>query len=65
MSRLSHSAAAAAGLLMAALALHCPSYAEEKPMERTVTVSAAGTVSAEPDQATISTGVRSEAKTAC
>lgn len=41
-----------------------PAAAEEKPMERTVTVSASGDVSAEPDEATIATGVSSEAKTA-
>jgi uncharacterized protein len=44
--------------------LAAPLSAEEKPMERTVTVSATGAVSAEPDKATISTGVSSEAKTA-
>lgn len=41
-----------------------PLAAEEKPMERTVTVSATGNISAEPDEATIATGVSSEAKTA-
>ncbi len=41
-----------------------PLAAEKKPMERTVTVSASGTVSATPDEATIATGVTSEAKTA-
>ncbi len=45
-------------------AFTAPLSAQEKPMERTVTVSASGTVSAEPDEATISTGVSSEAKTA-
>jgi uncharacterized protein len=45
-------------------AFSAPLSAEEKPMERTVTVSATGAVSAEPDKATISTGVSSEAKTA-
>ena len=45
-------------------ALAAPLSAEEKSMERTVTVSASGTVSAEPDEAKISTGVSSEAKTA-
>jgi uncharacterized protein len=45
-------------------ALAAPLSAEEKPMERTVTVSATGAVSAEPDKATISSGVSSEAKTA-
>ncbi len=45
-------------------AAHSQLAAEEKNMERTVTVSAAGNVSAEPDEATIATGVTSEAKTA-
>lgn len=53
---------AAAVLMLAAIV--SPAFAEEKPMDRTVTVSATGTVSAEPDEATISTGVTSEAKTA-
>ena len=48
-------------LLLPAIA---PAYAEEKMMERTVTVSASGQVSAEPDQARINTGVVSEAATA-
>jgi uncharacterized protein YggE len=52
--------AAAALALMAAGPLH----AEEKAMDRTVTVSATGTVSAIPDEASISTGVTSEATTA-
>ncbi len=47
-----------------ATALAAPLAAEEKPMERTVTVSASGNVAAEPDEATIATGVTSEAKTA-
>lgn len=41
-----------------------PVVAEDKAMERTVTVSATGTVSATPDEATIQTGVSNEAKTA-
>ncbi len=53
---------AAAALTLAALS--APLIAEEKPMDRTVTVSATGTVSAEPDEAAIATGVTSEAKTA-
>jgi uncharacterized protein YggE len=53
---------AATALLSAALA--SPLSAEEKSMDRTVTVSASGTVSAVPDQASVSTGVTSEAKTA-
>jgi uncharacterized protein len=48
--------------LLAAFA--APLYAEEKPMERTITVSASGNVSVEPDEAMIATGVSSEAKTA-
>jgi uncharacterized protein len=61
MPRLFQTLAAAALMLGAFTA---PLIAEEKPMDRTVTVSATGTVSAEPDEATISTGVTSEAKTA-
>lgn len=38
--------------------------AEERPMDRLITVSAAGYVTAEPDQARLSTGVTSEAETA-
>jgi uncharacterized protein YggE len=41
-----------------------PAEAQEKRLERTVTVSAAGQVSAEPDLAHISTGVIAEATTA-
>ena len=37
---------------------------DNKPMDRIVTVSATGVVSATPDEATIQTGVSSEAKTA-
>lgn len=44
--------------------LHAQDKTQEKSMERTVTVSATGTVSATPDEATIQTGVSSEAKTA-
>ncbi len=61
MSRLLKTAATAA-LFLGALA--APLAAEEKPMERTVTVSATGTISATPDEASIATGVTSEAKTA-
>ena len=61
MSRLLKAAATAA-LLLGWLA--APLAAEEKPMERTVTVSATGTISATPDEASIATGVTSEAKTA-
>lgn len=57
---------AAAALLLGAYTN--PSLAEEKSMERTmertVTVSATGTVSATPDEASIATGVSNEAKTA-
>lgn len=45
-------------------AFAAPLHAEDKQMDRTVTVSASGSVSAEPDEASISTGVSSEAKTA-
>jgi hypothetical protein len=38
--------------------------AEEKTMERTITVSATGTAEAEPDQARITSGVTTEAQTA-
>ena len=38
--------------------------AEERPMDRLITVSATGYATAEPDQARISTGVTSEAETA-
>lgn len=38
--------------------------AEEKPMERTITVSATGTAEAEPDRARITSGVSTEAPTA-
>lgn len=57
---------ATALLIFAALAapLAAPLAAEDKPMERTVTVSASGNIAAEPDEATIATGVTSEAKTA-
>lgn len=48
--------------LMSVLA--APVLAEEKGMDRTVTVSATGSISAAPDEATIATGVTSEAKTA-
>ena len=54
--------ALAAAVLLGALAT--PVFAEDKPMDRTVTVSATGTVSAEPDEAAIATGVTTEAKTA-
>lgn len=40
------------------------SHAEEKTMERTITVSATGTADAEPDQARITSGVVTEAPTA-
>ncbi|MEQ1672180.1 MAG: SIMPL domain-containing protein [Hyphomicrobium sp.] len=53
---------AAAALIMGAA--FSPLQAEEKLMERTVTVSASGSVSAVPDEATIQTGVSNEAKTA-
>ena len=46
------------------LALSPAAATEEKTMERTITVSASGSVTAEPDQARINTGVVSEAATA-
>ena len=61
MSRLSHTLATVALLLSAAAP---PLSAEEKMTERTITISASGSVSAVPDEATISSGVTSEAKTA-
>jgi uncharacterized protein YggE len=39
-------------------------HADEKPMERTITVSATGTVEAEPDQARVTSGVTTEATSA-
>lgn len=51
-----------AAVLAACLAV--PAGAEEKNMDRTVTISATGNVTAAPDSATIQTGVSSEAKTA-
>jgi uncharacterized protein YggE len=52
----------AAALLLAAA--FQPASAEDKTMERTITVSASGTAVATPDEASIQTGVSSEAKTA-
>ncbi len=53
--------ALASGFLVTqATALH----AEDKAMERTITVSATGTAEAEPDRARITSGVTTEAKTA-
>ncbi|MBN8910840.1 MAG: SIMPL domain-containing protein [Rhizobiales bacterium] len=52
---------AAASLL---IALASPLRAEEKPMDRLITVSATGYAYAEPDRATISAGVAAEADTA-
>jgi uncharacterized protein YggE len=56
----------AAALLLAALvfASTTPLRAEEKPMDRLITVSATGYAYAEPDQARLSTGVAAEADTA-
>ncbi|HKZ97380.1 MAG TPA: SIMPL domain-containing protein [Hyphomicrobiaceae bacterium] len=62
-----HASLAAKTLIAAAaltLAAGAAASAEEKPMQRTVTVSAAGQVSAEPDLARISTGIVTEAKAA-
>jgi uncharacterized protein YggE len=53
--------AAAATMLFAAAT---PLRAEDKPMDRLITVSAAGFVEAEPDQARLATGVTAEADTA-
>jgi hypothetical protein len=58
-----HALAAAAALLLLAGAAPMTE-AQEKRLERTISVSATGTVAAEPDQAHISTGVVSEAETA-
>lgn len=56
------------GLLMTALAFAAAApigaYAQEKKMERSVTVAGAASIGAEPDMAAISTGVISEAETA-
>lgn len=54
----------AAVMFLALAAIICPAAAQDKPMDRTITVSATGTVSATPDRASIATGVTSEAKTA-
>lgn len=53
-------------LALTFIVLSAPSgaFAEDKRMERTVTVAASGTVTAVPDMARISTGVMSEAATA-
>jgi len=62
-----HASLAAKTLIAAAaltLAAGAAASAEEKPMQRTVTVSAAGQVSAEPDLARISTGIVTEGKAA-
>lgn len=55
-------AAAAVSLIM--LFALSPAFAEDKPAMRSVTVSASGHVSAEPDMANVSSGVISEAPTA-
>jgi uncharacterized protein YggE len=55
------------GVVAAALIAMLPlsaSYAGDKDMERTITVSATGTAEAEPDQARITSGVATEAPTA-
>lgn len=55
------------GAIAAALIAMLPlsaSYAEDKNMERTITVSATGTAEAEPDRARITSGVATEAVTA-
>lgn len=52
---------AAASLLFT---LTTPLHAEDKPMDRVITVSATGYATAEPDQARLATGVTAEATTA-
>lgn len=63
MSRLSHAKAAVFALIALAPALSA-AIAEEKSMQRTITVSATGNVAAAPDQARVNSGVVSEAATA-
>jgi uncharacterized protein YggE len=61
----SHFAAASIATMAAALAFCVsPSHAEEKVMQRTITVSATGIAEAEPDQARITSGVSTEAPSA-
>jgi uncharacterized protein YggE len=61
----SHFAAASIATMTAAFAFCVPpSHAEEKAMERTITVSATGTAEAEPDRARITSGVSTEAPSA-
>jgi uncharacterized protein YggE len=55
-------AALAAALLITAMT--APLHAEDKPMDRLITVSAVGYAYAEPDQARLSSGVTAEAETA-
>jgi uncharacterized protein len=54
----------ATSVWLAVAPAHVWAQSQEKRMERTITVSAAGTVAAEPDMAQIATGVLSEADTA-
>jgi hypothetical protein len=61
--RFSGFARLAAATLLACL-IHGAAMAEEKRMERTITVSASAEVAAEPDMARLSSGVASEAETA-
>jgi uncharacterized protein YggE len=56
--------AAALAALCLLTAFANPLRAEDKPMDRLITVSASGYATAEPDQARLSTGVTSEADTA-
>lgn len=51
-------------LLMGGFSMSDPAAAQDKPRERTITITASGDVAAEPDLAMISTGVVSEADTA-
>jgi uncharacterized protein YggE len=63
----SHAARALAALSAAALTIALttlPARAEDKPMDRLITVSATGHATAEPDQARLATGVMAEADTA-
>jgi uncharacterized protein YggE len=61
---LSRSFAMAVAAFVLATVPTMPSHAEDKAMQRTITVSATGTAEAEPDQARITSGVATEAPTA-
>lgn len=51
-------------LILGGTSMSDPADAQDKPRERTITITASGEVAAEPDLAVISTGVVSEAETA-